>query len=70
MTPIEKLDMFWKYFRVYQNKSYNTISTSDCIQNLLSNNRDLDYIMFKLNVTKYKPNITFGKLLTKIGIKL
>lgn len=70
MTPQEKLDTFLKYFNVYKQRTSDTLSLDTPIQNLLSYKYDLDRIMSKVGITKYKPNITYRRFLTKIGIKL
>lgn len=70
MTPQEKLQKFWEMFRVYQNKNYNLISVHDKLQNLLSTKQDLNKICWSLGIKKFSSNITFGTLLTKIGISI
>lgn len=70
MSTYQQLDTFLKYFNVYKQRTTDTLSLDTCIQNLLSNKGDLDRIMAKVGITKYKPNITYGKFLTKIGITI
>lgn len=70
MSTNQQLDTFLKYFNVYKQRTTDTLSLDTPIQNLLSKKDDLDYIMSKVGITKYKPHITYRKLLTKIGIKL
>lgn len=70
MSTYQQLDTFLKYFNVYKQRTTDTLSLDTCIQNLLSNKGDLDMIMSKVGITKYKPNITYRKFLTKIGITI
>lgn len=70
MSTNQQLDTFLKYFNVYKQRTTDTLSLDTCIQNLLSNKGDLDKIMAKVGITKYKPNITYRKFLTKIGITI
>lgn len=70
MSTNQQLDTFLKYFNVYKQRTTDTLSLDTPIQNLLSKKDDLDYIMSKVGITKYKPNITYRKLLTKIGITI
>lgn len=70
MSTNQQLDTFLKYFNVYKQRTSDTLSLDTCIQNLLSNKGDLDKIMAKVGITKYKSNITYRKFLTKIGITI
>lgn len=70
MTPQEKLKLFWESYKIYCNDPHYILSTTDRLENLLGNKEDLDKICHSLGIQVFSRHITFGKLLTKIGIKI
>lgn len=70
MTPQEKLKLFWEAYKVYCNNPNYIISTEDTLENLLGNKSDLNKICHSVGIGIFSNQITFGELLTKIGIKI
>nr|DAL07224.1 MAG TPA: hypothetical protein [Caudoviricetes sp.] len=70
MTPTEKLHFFWKHLKVRMNNPNQIVYQEDILSNLLQRKEDLSLIMNSLGILTYNSKITFGEVLTKIGIKL
>lgn len=66
--------MVWALFKVYLNNPNMVINRSDVLASVfMRGTKDLHEFMKKLKklrIKEYKEDITYGQLLTKIGIKI
>lgn len=68
---MEKIEMIWAMFKVYLNNPNYLVKREDVLYKLFGEGkRDLDKFMHSLGFQIYPENITYGQLLTKIGINV
>lgn len=68
---MEKIEMIWAMFKIYLNNPNYLVKREDVLYKLFGEGkRDLDKFMHSLGFQVYPENITYGQLLTKIGINL
>lgn len=70
MKPQELLSFFNKHLKVRMNDPNKIISREDTIISLVGNKSDLRKILNSVGIFDYKPDITYGDVLYKIGIRI